>query len=121
VYIADSILHIGADGIIYFSYAMALGGFLTPIIIKQSKKIFNDNLVHSFSVFAVISTLAYFAWGATKNIYVSLISLFVLGIFSSCYLVTMTTILQKETPKEYTGRVFSFYKIALILVQYSVL
>lgn len=114
VYIADSVLNIGAEGILYFSYAMALGGFLTPFIMKKSKKLFKDNLTLSFSSFACIATVSYFVWGCAKNIYISFCALFVLGIFSSCYLIAMTTIIQKETPQEFIGRVFACYKISLI-------
>lgn len=114
VYIADSYLKIGADGILYFSYAMAFGGFLTPIIIKKAKNKYENNLIKPFLIFTVLTSICYLIWGNTTNIYISLISLFVLGAVSSCYLTLMTTILQKETPKEYIGRVFASYKISLI-------
>lgn len=114
VYIADNYLKIGSEGILYFSYAMAFGGFLTPMIIKKAKNIYENNLIKPFLIFTILTSLCYFTWGNTKNIYVSLIALFILGAVSSCYLTLMTTILQKETQKEYIGRVFASYKIALI-------
>lgn len=114
VYIADSYLKIGSDGILYFSYAMAFGGFLTPIIIKKAKSIYENNLIKPFIIFTVLSSICYFIWGNTTNIYISLIALFILGAVSSCYLTLITTILQVETQRECIGRVFASYKIALI-------
>lgn len=114
VYIADNYLQIGSEGILYFSYAMAFGGFLTPIIIKKSKAIYDNDLIKPCVIFTVLTSICYFTWGNTKNIYISIISLLILGAVSSCYLTLMTTIIQKKTPSEYIGRVFASYKIALI-------
>ncbi|MGL4372963.1 MAG: MFS transporter, partial [Turicibacter sp.] len=114
VYIADEILQIGTDGILYFSYAMAFGGFLTPIIIKKAKEKFEGDLVNPFIIFTVITSICYFIWGNAQSVSVSLITLFILGAISSCYLTLMTTIIQKNTPQELVGRVFAAYKIALI-------
>ncbi|MEG2832435.1 MAG: MFS transporter, partial [Bacilli bacterium] len=114
VYIADNYLKIGSDGILYFSYAMAFGGFLTPVIIKKAKTRYENNLIKPFIIFTILSSICYFIWGNTTNIYISLMSLFILGAVSSCYLTLMTTILQRETQQEYIGRVFASYKIALI-------
>lgn len=114
VYIADNYLKIGSDGILYFSYAMAFGGFLTPIIIKKAKDTYENNLIKPFIIFTVLSSICYFIWGNTTNMYISLMSLFILGAVSSCYLTLITTILQRETQQEYIGRVFASYKIALI-------
>lgn len=114
VYIADNYLQIGSDGILYFSYAMAIGGFLTPLLIKKTKAKYGNNLMNPFIIFTSLTSICYFIWGNTKNIYISLISLFILGAVSSCYLTLITTILQKETQSEYIGRVFASYKIALI-------
>ena len=93
---------------------MAFGGFLTPIIIKKAKSIYENNLIKPFIIFTVLSSICYFIWGNTTNIYISLIALFILGAVSSCYLTLITTILQVETQKECIGRVFASYKIALI-------
>ncbi|MCU9809080.1 MFS transporter [Paraclostridium sp. AKS46] len=114
VYIADNYLKIGSEGILYFSYAMAFGGFLTPMFIKKAKSKYDNNLIKPFIIFTSLTSICYFIWGNTTNIYISLISLFILGAVSSCYLTLMTTILQRETQEEYIGRVFASYKIALI-------
>lgn len=114
VFIADDILKIGSDGILYFSYAMAIGGFLTPIIIKKAKQKYENNLITPFIIFSIVTSICYFVWGTSKNVYVSLGTLLILGATSSCYLILMTTIIQKEISKEYLGRVFASYKIALI-------
>ena len=38
VYVADSIMNIGPEGIVYFSYAMSIGGLFAPLVTKGIKK-----------------------------------------------------------------------------------
>ncbi len=39
VYVADTILDIGAEGIVYFSYAMSVGGLIAPFVSKWFKNL----------------------------------------------------------------------------------
>lgn len=113
IYIADNILNIGVDGIIYFSYAMAIGGILAPFILKYFKKKIKSP-IKSFLAFSFIINIMYISWAYSTNIYLSLLSLLILGIFSTSFMVFVNSIIQSEIEKEYLGRVFSLYKVTVI-------
>lgn len=113
VYVADKILNIGAEGIIYFSYAMAFGSLLTPLCIRFAKQK-NIEINTSYLAVSLFSGISYLFWGVVDNFYLSCASLFLMGIFTSAMSVYITTIIQQQVEKEHVGRVFSFYKISIM-------
>jgi MFS family permease len=114
VYIADHLLNIGAEGIIYFSYSMALGGLITPVVVKVfigTKKL-SANL---YSWVSFVLALLLLIWANITNAISSISILIFVGTLFSLLDVILNTTLQHNIEKEYLGRVFSFYKILIIL------
>lgn len=110
VAVSDITLNVGPDGIIYFSYALALGGLLAPFIVRYLKK-YKDVNIYIFS--SVTIALSYIVWSSTRNLYLSLGVLSLKGLFGSLQGIYSTTILQKEIPKSHIGRIFSLNKMIL--------
>jgi len=110
VIVADVLLRINADGIIYFDYALAFGGLLVPLIIKALSKYKQLNV---FIITSLIISLGYIVFGYSNSFVITFISLIVLGTTFSIQGIYSKTIIQKNIPQEYIGRVFSFYKILL--------
>jgi len=110
VAVADVLLKINADGIIYFDYALAIGGLLVPLIIKALSKYKQLNV---FIMTSLLISLGYIVFGYSNSFVITFISLIVLGTTFSIQGIYSKTIIQKNIPQEYIGRVFSFYKILL--------
>lgn len=114
VYVADKILDVGSEGIIYFSYAMAFGSMLTPACIKLIKRN-RFKLSTSYLVVSLFSGVGYLFWGFANKMFLSFSSVFILGIFTSAMSVFINSIIQDQIEKEYIGRVFSFYKMSIMI------
>lgn len=110
VAVSDTLLNMNAEGIIYFDYALAIGGLLTPLFIKLFHKHKDFNIYISTSL---CISFAYIVFGFSKNYILTLLILVILGLTWSIQGVYSKTIIQKNIPTEYLGRVFSFYKILL--------
>lgn len=112
VAVADILLNINADGIIYFDYALALGGIFLPFTIKRLSK-YKQNLV--FIITSITLSLTYLSFGYSTSFILTFIGLIILGITQGIQDIYLRTMIQKNIPSEYIGRVFSFYKIILTL------
>lgn len=110
VVVADSLLNINADGIIYFQYAMGIGGLLVPLLIK---KLSNYKKISIYILSSICMSICFVIFGFSHNFIVTFITLIVLGSMSSIQGIFTNTIIQESIPKEYMGRVFSANKIIL--------
>ena len=110
VVVADKLLNINADGIIYFDYALAIGGLLVPLAIKYFSK---HSKVKAYLTTSTIISLGYLVFGYSTNFIATFIVLIVLGTSFSLQGIFSRTIIQENIPREFMGRVFSFYKILL--------
>ena len=113
VYLADNILGIGAEGIVFFSYAMSAGSLLAPVAVKyfDQKK---DAPVKIYAILCVCSVLCYVAWGNATQLVVCLLANFFMGIFDGSSSIYRSLVLQKNVDRTCMGRVMSFYRICLV-------
>lgn len=112
VAVSDVLLKLNPEGIIYFSYALAVGGLLVPFLVKALSK---KNHVTLFTLSTVIIALGYIVFGYSKSFVITFGVLIILGLAQNLQGIYSSTIIQNTIPKEYIGRVFSFYKILLTL------
>ncbi|MFD3158668.1 MFS transporter [Haloimpatiens sp. FM7330] len=112
VAVSDVLLNLNAEGIIYFNYSLALGGLLVPFLIKLLSK-HKDILI--FLLSTGIISISYIIFGYSHNYVITLSILIVLGLCESIQSIYCKTIIQKNIPKEYLGRIFSSYKMLLTL------
>lgn len=112
VAVSDVLLKLNPEGIIYFSYALAVGGLLVPFIVKALSK---KNHITLFTLSTVIIAIGYIIFGYSKSYIITFGVLIILGLAQNLQGIYSSTIIQNTIPKEYIGRVFSFYKILLTL------
>lgn len=112
VAVSDILLNLNPEGIIYFSYALALGGLSVPFIVKVLSK---KNHVTLFTLSTVIIGISYIIFGYSQSFIITFGILIILGLAQNLQGIYSSTIIQNSIPKEYLGRVFSFYKILLTL------
>lgn len=112
VAVSDLLLNMKPEGIIYFDYALAIGGLTIPAAVKLLHSL---NPIKIFAVSAVISSILFTLFGYSHNIILTFIILIILGTAENINEIYSHTIIQNSIPNEYLGRVFSFYKILLTL------
>ncbi|MDT8718721.1 MFS transporter [Clostridium sp. 19966] len=112
VVIADKFLNIKPEGIIYFDYALAIGGLLVPIIIKALSK---EDTVKIFILSTLAISFFYIIFGFSKSFLITFAIMVLLGFTQNIQGIYSSTIIQNNIPQNYLGRVFSFYKIVLTL------
>jgi len=112
VAVSDILLNLNPEGIIYFSYALALGGLSVPFIVKVLSK---KNHITLFTLSTVIIGISYIIFGYSQSFIITFGILIILGLAQNLQGIYSSTIIQNSIPKEYLGRVFSFYKILLTL------
>lgn len=110
VAVSDVLLNLNPEGIIYFSYATAIGGLLVPFVVKALSK---KNHVKLLTLSTLIIAIGYIIFGYSKNFIITFGVLIILGLAQNLQGIYSSTIIQNLIPKEYIGRVFSFYKILL--------
>ena len=114
VHIADAVLGIGAVGIVYFSYAMALGSLMAPLCIKGFNRIkLSSN--QSLAVVSLATTIGFMILGLSENRILSCVSVWLIGLFQTNMSVYTNGMIQRAVQNQYLGRVFSFYKVAMIV------
>lgn len=112
VAVSDVLLNLNPEGIIYFSYALAFGGLSVPFVVKVLSK---KNHVTLFTLSTVIIGISYIIFGYSQSFIITFGILIILGLAQNLQGIYSSTIIQNSIPKEYLGRVFSFYKILLTL------
>lgn len=114
VYLADTVLHIGAEGIVFFSYAMSIGSLLAPVVLKLlDRKELSPVKVYAFlSIFTII---CFVLWGVSTSLIICLLANLFLGIFNTGTSIYVNIIFQKNVENQCFGRVMSFYKICMVL------
>ncbi len=112
VAVSDILLNLNPEGIIYFSYALALGGLSVPFVVKVLSK---KNHVTLFTLSTVIIGISYIIFGYSQSFIITFGILIILILAQNLQGIYSSTIIQNSIPKEYLGRVFSFYKILLTL------
>jgi len=112
VAVSDILLNLNPEGIIYFSYALALGGLSVPFVVKVLSK---KNHVTLFTLSTVIIGISYIIFGYSQSFIITFGILIILGLAQNLQGIYSSTIIQNSISKEYLGRVFSFYKILLTL------
>lgn len=112
VAVSDILLNLNPEGIIYFSYALALGGLSVPFVVKVLSK---KNHITLFTLSTVIIGISYIIFGYSQSFIITFGILIILGLAQNLQGIYSSTIIQNSIPKEYLGRVFSFYKILLTL------
>ncbi|MPM92849.1 hypothetical protein SDC9_139985 [bioreactor metagenome] len=110
VAVSDVLLNLNPEGIIYFSYATALGGILVPLVVKALSK---KNHVKLLTLSTLIIAIGYIIFGYSKSFIITFGILIILGLAQNLQGIYSSTIIQNLIPKDYIGRVFSFYKILL--------
>jgi len=110
VVVSDVLLGMNPEGIIYFDYALAIGGLSVPFIVKALAK---KNQVIIFTLSTIIITAAFTLFGYSQSFMLTFLILVILGAAQNLQGTYSSTIIQNSIPKEYLGRVFSFYKILL--------
>lgn len=112
ILIADSILGIGSEGIIYFRYSMALGGLITPFIIKKMKKYneFNKFIFITAGLATLFGILPVF-----NSIIVVIADLILISLLISIQGICFKNILQENVENRYLGRIFATYKIIITI------
>lgn len=116
VYMADKVLGIGAEGIVYFSYAMAIGSLLAPMFLKIINK--EDNRkkpIQMYVILSILTSIGYMAWGNSKSLLWCLLANVIFGIFNTGMSIYTNLIFQRYIDNKCIGRVMSFYKISIVL------
>lgn len=111
--IADVILGIGSEGIIFFRYAMVIGGLVTPLVIKRINL---DDEVGKYLLTSEIIVGLFIILPFLNSLLLVLIDLTIFALILSIQGILFRNILQKYVDNKYIGRVFSMYKIILTLI-----
>lgn len=111
--IADVILGIGSEGIIFFRYAMVIGGLLTPIFIKRIK---SDDEINKYLLISELIICAFIILPFLNSLILVIVDLIIFSLMLSIQGVFFRNILQKYVDNRYIGRVFSMYKILITIV-----
>lgn len=113
IYMADKVLNIGAEGIIFFAYAMSVGSLLAPFVLQIFEKK-DIPAVRTYAYLSIFTVVSFVLWGISTNLYICLFANLILGIFNTGNAIYVNVIFQKEVDSQYLGRVMSFYKICMV-------
>ncbi len=91
---------------------LTIGGLSVPLIIKALAR---RNHAVIFTISSIVIAIGYTLFGYSHNFIVTFIILIVLGATQNIQGTYSSTIIQNNIPKNYIGRVFSFYKILVTL------
>lgn len=113
VYLADNTLNVGVEGIVYFSYAMSIGTFLAPLLLKVFKNR-EDASIKELIILSMLTVSGFIMWGNTKNLIICLIGNFMIGLFGSGRNLYSNVIFQRNVDRNCMGRVMAFNKICIV-------
>ncbi|HAR86010.1 MAG TPA: hypothetical protein DCR69_09775, partial [Clostridium sp.] len=98
VAVSDILLNLNPEGIIYFSYALALGGLSVPFVVKVLSK---KNHVTLFTLSTVIIGISYIIFGYSQSFIITFGILIILGLAQNLQGIYSSTIIQNSISKEY--------------------
>ncbi len=100
---AKDILHVGAEGLGLLRAAPAVGAGIMAFVLayQPPMQYAGRNLLWAVAGFG----LATIVFAVSANFYLSLVALFMIGLFDSISVVIRTTIMQLYTPDDMRGRV----------------
>ncbi len=114
IFVADTVLNIGAEGIIWFSYAMSVGGMLAPLYTTWLKNV-NISDVIKYSLSCVAYIICFVVWGNADQVWISLGVVFLLGVFETGQSIMTNVIYMKSVDKKLMGMVMAYRKIVVVL------
>ncbi len=114
IYVADQILAIGAGGIVYFTYAMAIGSLLAPAVTKLLSKSKLDD-VAKYALLSILLIGSFVLWGNTPVFAVSFAANVLIGVFNTGSSIFVNTILQSRVERDVFGRVMALRQIVVVL------
>lgn len=114
IYVADNILNIGAEGIVFFTYAMNIGSLLAPAITKVFQKI-NVSEIVKFSILSILFAGSFILWGNATVFSFSILSNVLIGMFETSSSIFINVIFQSQIDKKVMGRVMAFYRIIAVI------
>jgi MFS family permease len=106
---AEDILQVGASGLGIMRASPAIGGMLTLLIVSRISLL--KNAWRTLLLFVAGFGVATLVFALSKNFYLSVAALFLVGAFDSVSVVIRMTILQLIVPDEMRGRVNSVNSI----------
>lgn len=112
VAVSDILLGLKPEGIIYFDYALAIGGLCVPLLVKSLVK---HNQVIIFTISTMITAIGFTLFGYSHDFIFTFIILVILGVAQNVQGTFSITLIQNNIHPNYIGRVFAFYKILLTL------
>lgn len=114
IYVADRILGIGPGGIVYFTYAMAIGSLLAPVVTKLLEKSGLGD-VTQYAVLCILLIASFVLWGNTRIFAVSFAANVLIGVFNTGSSIFTNTIFQSRVDKGVFGRVMALRQIVVVL------
>ena len=114
IYVADKILGIGAGGIVYFTYSMAIGSLLAPAVTKLLSKSKLDD-VAKYALLSILLIGSFVLWGNTPVFVVSFAANVLIGLFNTGSSIFVNTIFQSRVDKSVFGRVMALRQIVVVL------
>ena len=106
---ADTILHVGAEGLGILRASPALGAVLMSLVLSEFPPNAKTGKIFLATVFGFGITMILF--GISTNFYFSLFILFLSGAIDSISVVIRSTIFQVLTPDDMRGRISAINKI----------
>jgi MFS family permease len=102
---AEEILHVGSQGYGWLKAAMPIGSAISMILLaaRPLQKNTGKWLLFSIAMFGIFTLV----FAVSKNIYLSLAMLFLMGAFDAVSVIIRSTLLILETPVEMKARVAS--------------
>ncbi len=100
---SQDILHVGPKGLGYLRAAPSVGALLSMLVMAYRSP--TDKAWRNLLIAVTGFGLATLLFGISKNFYLSLFALFLVGIFDSISVIIRSTIMQLLTPDELRGRV----------------
>lgn len=114
IFVADKVLNIGAEGIVYFTYAMAIGSLLAPIATKLFARLgWRDTTKYSF--LSILLAVSFMLWGNASVFLLSIVANIMIGFFQTSNSIMVSTIFQSTIERGVFGRVMAFRQIVTVL------
>jgi len=104
--------YINADSRVlgFFISSIGLGAIISGLQMAKRKE--NRSLALMIFNFSLIYGLAIFMLSFSKNIYISILFLFIAGVGTSRQMIGINTLIQSLVKEEYRGRVMSIYALS---------